>query len=234
LVNEAAILAARRNGQSIAMEDMQEAIERVVMGPERRSRLISEEEREIVAYHEAGHALVAKMLPHSDPVHKITIVGRGSIMGHVSTLPERDEYLFNTTKLEEEIAVGLGGRVAEEIVFGDVTDGAYGDLEKVTKRARAMVTRFGMSDKIGPLQFGNRNELVFLGREISEQRNYSDAMAEIIDSEIRRIVNEAYERARSVLSEHEGALHRVAQQLMEVETLSGEELDGLLQLSPAA
>lgn len=229
LVNEAAILAARRNGKSITMEDLEEAVEKVIAGPERKNRVISEEERKVIAYHEAGHALVIKMLPNTDPIHKITIVGRGSAEGYVRSLPERDEYLRNTAKLKDEIAASLGGRVAEEIVFGDVTTGANEDLKRVTKLARAMVTRFGMSDKLGPLQFGDRDELVFLGREISEQRNYSDAMAELIDAEIKRIVSEAYDRAREVLSDHEDALHRIAKKLMDVESMYGEDLDELVE-----
>ncbi|MBS1252330.1 MAG: ATP-dependent zinc metalloprotease FtsH [Anaerolineales bacterium] len=235
LVNEAAILAARRDGKSITMEDFEEATEKVLKGPERKNRVISDEEREIIAYHEAGHALVLKMLPNTDPVHKITIVSRGSALGYVRPLPERDEYLHSTAKLKDEIAVSLGGRVAEELVFGDMTNGANEDLERVTKTARSMVTQYGMSEALGPLQFGDRDELVFLGKEIGEQRNYSDAMAELIDAEVRRIVAEAYECARELLSEHEGALHRIAQHLMDVETMSGEELDELLAplLEPA-
>jgi cell division protease FtsH len=234
LVNEAAILAARRNGKSIKMEDMQEAIEKVVAGPERKSRLISEEEREIIAYHEAGHALVSKLLPNCDPVHKITIVSRGANLGLTITIPERDEYLRNTAKFKDEIAAALGGRVAEELIFGDMTTGASKDLEQVTKMARAMVTRYGMSERLGPIQFGDRDELIFLGREIREQRNYSDAMAEIIDAEVKGIVTEAYDRARALLTEHKPVLHRIARKLIEIETITAEELDVLLDPVPAA
>jgi len=234
LVNEAAILAARRNGKSIKMEDMQEAIEKVIAGPERKSRLISEEEREIIAYHEAGHALVSKLLPNCDPVHKITIVSRGANLGLTITIPERDEYLRNTAKFKDEIAAALGGRVAEELIFGDMTTGASKDLEQVTKMARAMVTRYGMSERLGPIQFGDRDELIFLGREIREQRNYSDAMAEIIDAEVKGIVTEAYDRARALLTEHKPVLHRIARKLIEIETITAEELDVLLDPVPAA
>jgi len=170
LVNEAAILAARRNGQSIAMEDMQEAIEKVIAGPERKSRLISEEEREIIAYHEAGHALVMYNLPNCDPVHKVSIVSRGMALGYTMPLPQ-DRHMQHKAKFEDDLAGLLGGRAAEEVIFGDVTTGATNDLERVTKMARAMVTQYGMSEKLGPLQFGEKEELVFLGREISEQRN---------------------------------------------------------------
>jgi cell division protease FtsH len=228
LVNEAAILAARRNGKSIGMGDIQEAIEKVIAGPERKSRLISAEEREIIAYHEAGHALMFKLLPNCDPVHKITIVSRGAGLGHTMTLPERDEYLRNTARFKDEIAATLGGRVAEEVVFGDVTTGASRDLEQVTKMARAMVTRYGMSEALGPLQFGDRDELIFLGKEIGEQRNYSDHMAETIDVEVKRIVTEAYERAREILTEYQETLHRVAKRLVEVETMTAEDLDAIL------
>ncbi len=233
LVNEAAILAARRNGKSITMADMQEAIEKVIAGPERKSRLISDEEREIIAYYEAGHALVRKLLPNCDPVHKISIVTRGSSLGYTMRLPERDQYLYNTAKFKDEIAAILGGRVAEELVFGDITDNAVSDLERATKLARSMVTQYGMSEALGPLQFGERDELVFLGKEIGEQRNYSEAMAQVIDAEVKRIVTEAYERARNLLMEHEHALRRIAQRLMAVETMSAEELDAILEPVPA-
>jgi cell division protease FtsH len=229
LVNEAAILAARRNGKSITMADMQEAIEKVIAGPERKSRLISDEEREIIAHYEAGHALVRKLLPNCDPVHKISIVTRGSSLGYTMRLPERDQYLYNTAKFKDEIAAILGGRVAEELVFGDITDNAISDLERATKIARSMVTQYGMSEKLGPLQFGARDELIFLGKEIGEQRNYSEAMAQIIDAEVKHIVTEAYERARNLLIEHQHALRRIAQRLMEVETMTSDELDAILE-----
>jgi cell division protease FtsH len=228
LVNEAAILAARRNGKSIKMEDMQEAIEKVIAGPERKSRLISEEEREIIAYHEAGHALVMHNLAHCDPVHKVSIVSRGMALGYTMGLPQEDRHLQHKTKFEDDLAGLLGGRAAEEIVFGDVTTGASNDLERVTKMARAMVTQYGMSSKLGPLQFGEKEELVFLGREIGDQRNYSEAVARTIDFEIKRIVTTAYERAKSVVIENREKLTKLAERLMEVETVDAAEFEALM------
>jgi cell division protease FtsH len=233
LVNEAAILAARRNGKAITMADMEEAIEKVIAGPERKSRLISDEEREIIAYHEAGHALVRKLIPECDPVHKISIVSRGSRLSYTVPLPEQDQYLYNRAKFKAEIAAILGGRVAEEIIFGDITDNAMDDLERATKIARAMVTQYGMSERLGPLQFGHRDELVFLGKEIGEQRNYSEATAREIDEEVKRIVTEAYERARNLILTHREVLERIARRLIETETITGEELDEIVALAPA-
>jgi cell division protease FtsH len=228
LVNEAAILAARRNGKAITMADMQEAIEKVIAGPERKSRLISDEEREIIAYHEAGHAVVMHSLPHCDPVHKVSIVSRGMALGYTMPLPPEDRYLRHKAEFEDELAGLLGGRAAEEIVFGDVTTGASNDLERVTKMARAMVTQYGMSEALGPLQFGEKEELVFLGKEIGEQRNYSEAVAELIDAEVRRLVNRAYERAKAVLIEKRDKLTAVAQRLIEVETIDAAEFQALM------
>ncbi|MFQ5859697.1 MAG: cell division protein FtsH, partial [Anaerolineae bacterium] len=201
-------------------------------GPERKSRLISEEEREIIAHYEAGHALVRKLLPNCDPVHKISIVTRGSSLGYTMPLPERDQYLYNTVKFKDEIAAILGGRAAEELVFGEITDNAMNDLERATKIARSMVTQYGMSEEIGPLQFGEKDELVFLGKEIGEQRNYSEATAQVIDTEVRRIVTEAYDRARELLTRHEHTLRRIAQRLIEIETMTADELDAILEPVP--
>ncbi|MFQ5855127.1 MAG: ATP-dependent zinc metalloprotease FtsH [Anaerolineae bacterium] len=228
LVNEAAILAARRNGKSIAMEDMQEAIERVIAGPERKSRLISEEEREIIAYHEAGHALVMHRLANCDPVHKVSIVSRGMALGYTMPLPQEDRYLRNKAKFEDDLAGLLGGRAAEEIVFGDVTTGASNDLERVTKMARSMVTQYGMSEKLGPLQFGEKEELVFLGREIGEQRNYSEAVAHEIDLEIKRIVTDAHERAKAVLIDNRDKLTELADRLIQVESVDAADFEALM------
>ncbi len=196
LVNEGAILAARRNKRAIGMPELQEAVERVIGGPERRSRIISQKEKGIIAYHEAGHALVRRMLPKCDPVHKISIISRGMALGYTMSLPEEDHLLYAQSKFEDELAGLLGGRVAEEEVFGDVTTGASNDLERVTSLARRMVTQYGMSEVLGPQTFGEKEELVFLGREIGEQRNYSEEIAEAIDMEVRRLVHEAHERAR--------------------------------------
>jgi cell division protease FtsH len=228
MVNEAAILAARRNKKAIGMKEFQEAIERVIAGPERKSRIISEEEKRIIAYHEAGHALVMHFLPNCDPVHKISIIARGMALGYTMPLPEEDRYLHRKSKFLDELAGLLGGRAAEEIVFGDITTGAANDLEQATKLARAMVTRYGMSEKLGPMTFGEKQELVFLGKEIGEQREYSEKVAQEIDEEVRRIIREAYERAKEILIKHRDKLDRLAQALMEKETLEGDELKAYL------
>jgi cell division protease FtsH len=223
LVNEAAILAARRNKRSIGMPEFQEAVERVIAGPERRSRIISEQEKEIVAYHEAGHALVMQMLPETDPVHKISVVSRGMALGYTMPLPEEDQLLYGRNKFRDELAGLLGGRVAEEEVFGDVTTGASNDLERVTSLARKMVTQYGMSDELGPQTFGEKEELVFLGREIGEQRNYSEEVAEAIDQEVRRLVDEAYGRARQIIRGYRAKLDEIAQFLIKNETIDAEQ-----------
>jgi cell division protease FtsH len=227
LVNEAAILAARRNKKAIGMPEFEEAIERVIAGPERKSRLITDDEKKILAYHEAGHALVQNKLPNCDPVHKVSIVARGMSLGYTLALPERDRYLYTQEKFEDEIAGMLAGRAAEELVFADKWTGASDDLEKATKMARKMVTAYGMSSRLGPLTFGDREEMVFLGREIAEQRNYSEEIAEEIDQEVRRIIDEAYERARAVLTSYRDRLEAIAARLMEVETIERPEFEAL-------
>ncbi|MGQ9552471.1 MAG: ATP-dependent zinc metalloprotease FtsH [Anaerolineae bacterium] len=228
VVNEAAILAARRNRNVIMQNDLEDAVEKVIAGPERRSRVISEAEKRIVAYHEAGHAIVMASLPHADPVHKVSIVSRGLALGYTMGLPEDDHYLHHRSKFMDELAGLLAGRVSEELVFADVTTGAGNDLEKATRLARRMVTEFGMSQKLGPLTFGEKQELVFLGREIGEQRNYSEAVAEAIDGEIKRIVDEAYNSARNVLIQKRAKLDEVAEKLVEVETLDAQEFMAIL------
>ncbi len=228
LLNEAAILAARRDKKAIGMEELQEAVERVIAGPERKSRLISDEEKEIIAHHEAGHALVMKMLPGCDPVHKVSIVSRGMALGYTMPLPEDDRYLKQRSKFEDELAGLLGGRAAEELIFSDITTGASNDLERATRLARKMVTEYGMSDKLGPLTFGHKEELVFLGREIGEQRNYSEEVARAIDDEVRRLITQAHETALRILRENNDKLINVARQLIETETLEGPELEALL------
>ena len=227
LVNEGAILAARRNKKAIEQEDLEEAIERVIAGPERKSRLISEEEKRIVAYHEAGHAVVMNALPEADPVHKVSIIARGMAGGYTLALPEDDRTLMGRKKLMADMVGLLGGRAAEEIVFNDITSGAANDLERVTRMARAMVTRLGMSESLGPMVYGQKEELIFLGREISEQRDYSEAVAEQIDKEVRRLVNDAYARARQILTEYRDKLDLVAKRLLEVETVNREEFESL-------
>jgi cell division protease FtsH len=225
LVNEAAILAARRNKKVIEQDDMEEAIERVIAGPERKSRLISEEEKRIVAYHEAGHAVVMNSLPEADPVHKVSITARGMAGGYTLAIPEEDRTLMPRKKILADMVGLLGGRAAEELIFNDITSGASNDLERVTRMARAMVTRLGMSDALGPMVYGQKEELIFLGREISEQRDYSEAVAEQIDSEVRSIVNDAHERAKAILLQYQDILNTVAQRLLEVETITREEFE---------
>ncbi len=227
LVNEGAILAARRNKKSIGQTDLEEAIERVVMGPERKSRLISDEEKRIIAYHEAGHAVVMNAIPEADPVQKITIVGRGQAGGLTWYRPEDDRILTSRKKMVASLAGLLGGRVAEELVFDDITSGASSDIERVTQMARMMVTRFGMSNEMGLMTYGQKEELIFLGREISEQRDYSEAVAERIDAEVRRMVDEAYKLTKKLLTEYRDRLDAVAQKLLEVETLSREEFESI-------
>uniref|UniRef100_A0A7C1J9C8 ATP-dependent zinc metalloprotease FtsH n=1 Tax=Caldilinea aerophila TaxID=133453 RepID=A0A7C1J9C8_9CHLR len=224
VVNEAAILAARRNKRAIGMAELQEAIERVGMGgPERRSRLMTPQEKKVVAYHEAGHALVSHFCKHSDPLHKVTIVPRGGAGGYVWRVAEKDRLLAKRSYFLDNIAVALGGRVAEELVFGDVSNGAAMDIQQLTQMARAMITKYGMSEKMGPLQFGQQEELVFLGRDLAEQRDYSEEVAEAIDAEVQELVSAAYARVRKLLSENLELLHKVANALLERETLSAEE-----------
>ncbi len=227
LVNEAAILAARRNKKVIGQAEFEEAIERVIAGPERKSRLISEDEKRVVAYHEAGHAVVMHSIPESDPVQKVSIIARGMAGGYTIALPEEDHTLMPRKKILADLVGLLGGRAAEELVFDDITSGASNDLERVTQMARMMVTRLGMSDTLGPMVYGQKEELIFLGREISEQRDYSEAVAEQIDREVRKLVNESYERARTILREHRAALDTIAQRLLEVETISRDEFEQL-------
>jgi len=228
----------------------------VLAGPERKSRLISDEEKEIIAYHEAGHALVMKVLPNCDPVHKVSIIARGMALGYTlplpeddrylrdpvhkvsiisrgmalgytMPLPEDDRYLQHRTKFKDELAGLLGGRTAEELIFGDVTTGAASDLERATRIARKMVTEYGMSDKLGPMTFGQKEELVFLGREIGEQRDYSEAVAQEIDNEVRSLIEEAHKRAKEVLTNYKDKLEAIARRLIEVETIEAPELEAL-------
>jgi cell division protease FtsH len=229
LVNEAAILAARRNKKSIGHSEFNEAIDRVIAGPERRSRIITDDEKEIIAYHEGGHAVVQRVLPKCDPVTKVTIVSRGMALGYTMSLPSEDRYLHSKSEFEDKIAGMLGGNVAETLVFGDTTTGSSNDIEKATSLARAMVTQYGMSEKLGPLAFGKKDEMVFLGREISEQRNYSDEVAAKIDSEVRRIIDEAYARATEALTTHRDVLDRLAALLIENETIEHEEFEALFE-----
>ena len=225
LINEGAILAARRNKKAIGQPELEEAIERVIMGPERKSRLISEEEKRIIAYHEAGHAVVINAIPEADPVQKITIVGRGQAGGLTWNRPTDDRMLTSRKKMLAQITLFLGGRAAEQLVFDDITSGAANDLENVTRMARTMVTRLGMSNDLGSMVYGQKEELIFLGREISEQRDYSEAVAEQIDREVRKLVDDAYKQALVLLKKYRKELDAVAEKLLEVETLSREEFE---------
>ncbi|MFN2142258.1 MAG: ATP-dependent zinc metalloprotease FtsH [Candidatus Promineifilaceae bacterium] len=227
-VNEAALLAARRNRRAIGMSEFQEAIERVQLGPERKSRILSDEEKEITAYHEAGHAVVSHLLPHAQTVRKITIIPRG-MAGGVTWYLEDDSIFYSRSKFKALIATALGGRIAEEIVFGEITTGASSDLQQITKMARSMVTQYGMSDEMGLRVYGDRQEMVFLGREISEQRDYSDAVAEQIDSQVMAIIEEQYDRARELLEKNRDKLDLVATTLLDVETLEAEDFVALLE-----
>ncbi|MBX7251273.1 MAG: ATP-dependent zinc metalloprotease FtsH [Candidatus Promineofilum sp.] len=227
-VNEAALLAARRNKKNIGMTEFQEAIERVQLGPERKSRIMSPEEKELTAYHEAGHALVSHYLPHAQTLRKVTIIPRG-MAGGVTWYMDEDTSFLTRSKFEAMIATALGGRVAEEIVFSEITTGASSDLQQVTRLARAMVTQYGMSTELGLRVYGEKQELVFLGREISEQRDYSDAVAEQIDVEVRRIIDSAHSLAMKILTDHRDKLELVSRRLLEVETLESLEFVALLE-----
>jgi cell division protease FtsH len=227
LVNEAAILAVRRSKKAIGMAELEESIDRVIAGPERKSRKISPKEKEITAYHEAGHALVARMSPNADPVHKISIVARGMSLGHTRQLPTEDRYLLTRSQFKDMLATLLGGRIAEEITFGEISTGASDDIRRATDLAHKMVTDYGMSDKLGTRTFGNKQEMVFLGREISEQRDYGDDIANIIDEEVHNIVQTAYDTARDILIKHKDRLAHIAQRLIAKETIEPDELEKL-------
>lgn len=227
LMNEAAILAARRNKLTIGNDEIGEAVERVMMGPAKKSRLLTEGEKKIIAYHEAGHAVIMNVIPECNPVHKVTIVGRGSAGGYTMNLPIEDRVLMSKKEIEADMVSLLGGRGAEELMFNDITSGASNDLERVTDLARAMVMRLGMTDALGPMTYGKKEEMIFLGRELSEQRDYSEAVAENIDQEVRKLVNQAYDRARSLLTQYRAELDAVAQALIEKETISRDEFEAI-------
>ncbi len=228
LINEAALLAARGNKKAIFMEEFEEAVERIIAGPERKSRVISAREKEMTAYHEAGHALSAWTLPHADRVHKISIVARGAMGGHTSLLPDEDRYLWTRNQFLDMLVVTMGGRVAEQLIFDEVTTGASNDLERATKIALSMIKRYGMSEALGPRTFGKREELVFLGREISEERDYGDRVAEEIDTEVKVMIGDAYRRSEEILVTHKPKLVRLAEYLIVNETISGDSLGVLL------
>ncbi|MDK2896194.1 MAG: cell division protease FtsH [Candidatus Atribacteria bacterium] len=229
LVNEAALYAARKGKEAIQMEDFEEAIDKVIAGPERRHMIVSDREKKIVAYHESGHALIAKALPNSDPVHKISIIPRGgAALGYTLQLPLEDRYLISKEELLTRLAILLGGRVAEEVIFKDVTTGARDDLKKATEIAREMVCEYGMSEILGPLTLGHRHKEVFLGKDLAEDRNYSEEIAYAIDKEVRSIIDRAYDQAREIINTHRERLDALAQELINRETLEKEDINRIL------
>ena len=227
LVNEAALLAAKRDKEKVEMVDFEDSKDKVYMGLERKSKVIKEEDRKITAYHEGGHALVARFLPETDAVNKITIVPRGRAAGVTWFLPEERDFKFKD-QLENELSVAFGGRVAEQIIFNRITTGAANDIKQATALAQTMIRNWGMSDKLGPLSYSKGEEQIFLGREISQHRDYSDATAKLIDEEITKLINDAYQRAEKVLNENLDILHKLAELLLEKETVLGKELDELI------
>jgi cell division protease FtsH len=232
MMNEAALLAARKGKDVIEMSDMEESIDKVIAGPERKNVIISDKEKKVVAYHESGHALVARFLPNTDPVHKISIIPRGgAALGYTLQLPTEDRYLISKQELMTRLAVLLGGRVAEEIVFEDITTGAHDDLQKATEIAREMVCEYGMSDTLGPLTLGRRHKEVFLGKDIAEDRNYSEEVAFTIDKEVRSIIDSAYEQARKLIIDNRDKLDKLTAILLEKEVLEREEIDKILDIN---
>ena len=228
LVNEAALLAARRGKKTIEQEELEEGIMRVIAGPEKKTRLLSEEERKITAYHELGHALVGHYLEHTDEVHKISIISRGQALGYTISLPREDRYLTTKTALMEQLAMTLGGRAAEELVFHEVTTGAANDLEKVTSTSKQMIMRYGMSEKLGPRVLGRNHDMPFLGREMGAEPDYSEEIAREIDDEIRRVIEEAHELAVKALRTHMDELHKISGLLIERETIDKDQFERLL------
>jgi len=234
LLNEAAILAARRNETTITPADLEEAVDRVIAGPERKGRLISEEEKCITAYHEVGHALVAFYMPHLDPIHKVTVVARGQSGGHTRLLPTEDRHLWTRSQMTEMLAFAMGGMAAEEIVFGETSTGPSGDLQQATEIARKMVTMYGMSEQVGTVSLGSTGVVDYLGTDVLESRNFSEATAAMVDSEIRRLIDQGHAEATRVLTEQRERLVSVSELLKEKETLSGEEVVKLLGERPQA
>ena len=229
LVNEAALLAARREQTKIFMTDFEDSIDRVIAGPERKSRIISEKEKEMVAYHEVGHAIVGELLPNADPVHKVSILPRGMALGYTMQLPTQDKYLITKSELLDRVAGLLGGRVAEQLVFDEISTGAGNDLEHATEIVRAMVCEYGMSEIIGPLTVGKRHGNPFLGRDMMEDRNYSEDIAQTIDKEIRTTIEAGYERAKSIIQENRAKMDMIVKVLLEKETLEREEFEALME-----
>jgi cell division protease FtsH len=234
LVNEAALLAARRGKRVVGMEELEDAKDKVMMGAERKSMVMSDEEKKLTAYHEAGHAIVALNEPDSDPIHKATIIPRGRALGLVMRLPEGDRISMSMSKLKADLAVAMGGRIAEELIFGNekVTTGASSDIKHATDIARRMVTEWGMSQKLGPLHYGHDQEEIFLGHSVAQSKNMSDSTAALVDTEIREIVDTAYARAKKVLTDKMDDLHKLAKALLEYEMLSGDEIKAVLSGKP--
>jgi cell division protease FtsH len=232
MVNEAALKAARENKQQIFMDDFDAAIDRVVAGPERKTRVINEKTKKVIAYHEVGHALVQEVVPHPNEVHKVTILPRGMALGITWSLPPEDRYLASKSELLDEITGLLGGRVAEQMVFGEITTGASNDLERATHLARDMVTEYGMSERLGPLKFGHRHGNPFLGRDVMEDRNYSEDVAKSIDEEVRSIMDQSYAKAKEILSENRDTMERMVEVLLDRETIGREEFLALLRGEP--
>jgi len=228
-LNEAALLAARRRKKRIGMPELDEAIERTIAGPQKKSRVMNEKEKRQVAFHEVGHALVGHLLPRADPVVKVTIIPRGMGLGYTLQMPNEDRYLISKEEILDRITGALGGRAAEEIVFGEITSGAADDLDKVTKMARRMITEFGMSEALGPMTYGTKQDQVFLGRDLMRDRNYSEEIAAMIDRETRRVVQECFQRAKQLLQDNRQTLHRIADRLLEVETIEGPELEAMIE-----
>jgi cell division protease FtsH len=229
LVNEAALLAAREDKDKVNMQDFELAKDKVMMGSERKSMIISEEEKRVTAYHEAGHALVAKMLPGTDPIHKVTIIPRGMALGLTQQIPIDEKHTYPKDYLLNNVVILFGGRVAEELVLNHMTTGAGNDIERATEIAHQMVCEWGMSEKLGPITFGKKEEQIFLGRDFTQQQDYSENTAVAIDAEVRRIIMESYERAKKILTTNLGLLHKVAQQLLEKESLDGSDIDALVR-----
>ncbi|HSR44836.1 MAG TPA: ATP-dependent zinc metalloprotease FtsH [Acidimicrobiia bacterium] len=232
LINEAALLAARRDKKRIGMDELEEAIDRVIAGPERRSRVISEPERKLTAYHEGGHALVGFALPNTNPIHKVTIIPRGRSGGFTLSLPTEDRFYKRRSEMVDELALLLGGRTAEELIFGDPSTGASDDIDKATDLARKMVMEYGMSDRLGPMKYGHAAGEVFLGRDYSRQPDYSDEVASYIDSEVRKLISQAHDEAQQILTAHEDSLHRIAAELIDKETIDAEEVAALFHDVP--
>ncbi|NLI56382.1 ATP-dependent metallopeptidase FtsH/Yme1/Tma family protein [bacterium] len=229
LVNEAALLAARRNKNKITMDELEEAIDRVIAGPQKKTRVVSDEEKRVIAFHETGHAVVADLLPHSDPVHRISIISRGMALGYTLQLPQEEKFIRTREQLLSEVTTLLGGRAAEELFTFDKTTGAENDLRRATEIVRKMVTEFGMSDKLGPLTFGRKTEFVFLGRDIASERDYSEQVAYEIDKEVRKTIEDCFERAKNILKENSEGVKKVVEILIEKETIEGDELKKILE-----